>query len=311
VSSRWIGKLAKAGVLPKLTDGTFDLDKSRVRYLKHLRDEARCSDKSDAAARAAQARARQLELRLAKEEAELIEITAVEEVIDDIIGIFNSELIGVPAACSRDMASATGRRRWPGCGKTIRAGTWFRRGADRPSGRYRGDRRPRCCASCVGKHEGRPIVMATIGDPIAAGLVTSIAWPGGNITGLSLRQTELSGKRLQLLKQAFPDANAVRRSASGCGRVGASPSSARNSPQSSAFLDELRAVGHALANAPASARMQGPAAKTQGNILRRSSATGTRPNPSSCRSFLHDLQERMGEFQLARTGDQSTGNKLI
>jgi len=39
---------------------------------------------------------------------------------------------------------------------------------------------------------------------------------------------------------------------------------------------------------------------TRGNILRRCSATGIRPNPSSCRSFLHDLEERMREFQAAR-----------
>src|SRR6516225_8818752 len=55
----------------------------------------------------------------------------------------------------------------------------------------------------------------------------------------------------------------------------------------------------------------GPSTKSRGKILRRSSATGTRPNPSSCRSFLHDLQDRMAGFQLAGRGDQSTGNKLI
>ena len=35
------------------------------------------------------------------------------------------------------------------------------------------------------------------------------------------------------------------------------------------------------------------------------------PNPNSCRSFLHDLRERMDRFRLARRGDQSTGNKSI
>jgi putative ABC transport system substrate-binding protein len=51
-----------------------------------------------------------------------------------------------------------------------------------------------------------PIVMGAIGDPVGSGLVASIARPSGNITGMSLRHTELSGKRIQLLKQAFPDA---------------------------------------------------------------------------------------------------------
>ena len=48
-----------------------------------------------------------------------------------------------------------------------------------------------------------PIVMAT-GDPTAAGLVSNLARPGGNITGLSGFDTELSGKRLQLLKETSP-----------------------------------------------------------------------------------------------------------
>jgi putative ABC transport system substrate-binding protein len=49
-----------------------------------------------------------------------------------------------------------------------------------------------------------PIVMALVADPVASGLVTSFAHPGGNITGLSTMSTELSAKRLQLLKEALP-----------------------------------------------------------------------------------------------------------
>jgi ABC-type uncharacterized transport system substrate-binding protein len=51
-----------------------------------------------------------------------------------------------------------------------------------------------------------PIVMATAGDPIASGLVNSLARPGGNLTGFTLFTLELSGKRLELLKEAFPSA---------------------------------------------------------------------------------------------------------
>ena len=54
-----------------------------------------------------------------------------------------------------------------------------------------------------------PIVMAVVGDPVRAGLVTSLARPGGNITGLSTLATELSGKRLQLLKEVVPHAMRV------------------------------------------------------------------------------------------------------
>jgi len=49
-----------------------------------------------------------------------------------------------------------------------------------------------------------PIVMAHVNDPIALGLVASLAHPGGNITGISNLSPELSGKRLELLKEVIP-----------------------------------------------------------------------------------------------------------
>jgi len=49
-----------------------------------------------------------------------------------------------------------------------------------------------------------PIVMAGAGDPIGSGLVASLARPGGNVTGLSLMETDLGGKRLELLKELLP-----------------------------------------------------------------------------------------------------------
>ena len=49
-----------------------------------------------------------------------------------------------------------------------------------------------------------PIVMAAAGDPVATGLVESLARPGGNITGLSQMTYELGGKRLELLKEMVP-----------------------------------------------------------------------------------------------------------
>jgi putative ABC transport system substrate-binding protein len=49
-----------------------------------------------------------------------------------------------------------------------------------------------------------PIVMIASGDPVASGLVNSLAHPGGNITGLSYYATELTAKRLELLREAVP-----------------------------------------------------------------------------------------------------------
>jgi putative tryptophan/tyrosine transport system substrate-binding protein len=49
-----------------------------------------------------------------------------------------------------------------------------------------------------------PIVMVTTQDPVATGLIDSLARPGGNLTGLTTLQRELSGKRLEILKEAAP-----------------------------------------------------------------------------------------------------------
>jgi putative ABC transport system substrate-binding protein len=50
-----------------------------------------------------------------------------------------------------------------------------------------------------------PIVSAAFGDVVAAGLVKSLARPGGNVTGLSVQPSELSSKRLELLREIIPN----------------------------------------------------------------------------------------------------------
>ena len=54
-----------------------------------------------------------------------------------------------------------------------------------------------------------PIVFAAVGDPVASGLVTSLARPGGNVTGLSSLAPELVGKCLELLKQTVPGVSRI------------------------------------------------------------------------------------------------------
>jgi ABC-type uncharacterized transport system substrate-binding protein len=54
-----------------------------------------------------------------------------------------------------------------------------------------------------------PVVMAGVGDPVGIGLVESLARPGGNLTGLSVLAPELSGKRLELLKEVVPGLSRV------------------------------------------------------------------------------------------------------
>jgi ABC-type uncharacterized transport system substrate-binding protein len=54
-----------------------------------------------------------------------------------------------------------------------------------------------------------PIVMVGAGDPVALGIIASLAQPGGNATGLSLSSIDLIGQRLQLLRELVPNLNRV------------------------------------------------------------------------------------------------------
>ena len=49
-----------------------------------------------------------------------------------------------------------------------------------------------------------PIVMTLAADPVGSGFVTSLARPGGNLTGMSALAPDLAGKRLELLKKLVP-----------------------------------------------------------------------------------------------------------
>jgi putative tryptophan/tyrosine transport system substrate-binding protein len=61
-------------------------------------------------------------------------------------------------------------------------------------------------ASLAAKQATRtiPIVMAQLADPVGAGLVSSLGRPGGNVTGLTTQDADLSGKRLEMLLQVVP-----------------------------------------------------------------------------------------------------------
>jgi len=79
-----------------------------------------------------------------------------------------------------------------------------------------------------------PIVFAGASEPLAIGLVASLARPGGNITGLSLQQTDYAGKRFELFREAVPE---LRRLAI-LGSVSA--------PGAMLEMSEVQAAAHAL-----------------------------------------------------------------
>ena len=80
-----------------------------------------------------------------------------------------------------------------------------------------------------------PIVVAATGDPVAAGLAASLARPGGNVTGVSSMELELSAKRLGLLKEAFPKLSRAT--------VLWNPGRLDNKPEVSAMQAAARALG--------------------------------------------------------------------
>jgi putative ABC transport system substrate-binding protein len=55
----------------------------------------------------------------------------------------------------------------------------------------------------IAAHVEAPIVFAVYGDPVGDGIVSSLARPGKNLTGLSMANAHLESKRLELLKEAF------------------------------------------------------------------------------------------------------------
>jgi putative tryptophan/tyrosine transport system substrate-binding protein len=79
-----------------------------------------------------------------------------------------------------------------------------------------------------------PIVFAVANDPVGAGYVTSLARPGGNVTGLTLQAPDLAGKRIEFLREVVPD---IRMLAI-LGNVG-NPGSVRE-------INEVAARAHAL-----------------------------------------------------------------
>ena len=79
-----------------------------------------------------------------------------------------------------------------------------------------------------------PIVVTVPADPVATGLVTSLARPGGNVTGLSFVGTELAGKQVELLNEAVPG---LRRVA-----VLANPGNASHAPRTKEIAEVARAL---------------------------------------------------------------------
>ena len=100
-----------------------------------------------------------------------------------------------------------------------------------------------------------PIVIVAVGEPVKTGLVASLARPGGNVTGLSLLTTEMSGKRLELLAAIAGNVRSVA--------IMMNP----DNPVHAVFWDETRAAAQ-IFGVPASAVEGAKPERDRGGVQR-------------------------------------------
>jgi phage terminase Nu1 subunit (DNA packaging protein) len=103
MTGRRARQLAEEGVLRRGPDGLFDQTEARVTYIRWLRNGERLVSRSAAASRLQNARAREVELRTARDEHRLIDTDEAIACCDEIVGTYKSELAGLPARLTRDV----------------------------------------------------------------------------------------------------------------------------------------------------------------------------------------------------------------
>ena len=99
MSRSYVDRLVSTGVIKRLPDGGFDLDRCRVDYLRHLREAKRVSVSGEARAQYDKAKARLTELRVAKLEGQLMEVDDALNATDEMVGIFLTGIGELPARC--------------------------------------------------------------------------------------------------------------------------------------------------------------------------------------------------------------------
>src|SRR5262245_24038187 len=99
-----IGVLADVEhVIERLPNGRFDQDESRLRYLRWLRDPARRSARSEAAATYADAKTQLLRIKIEEKRRELVPKAVYDAMIDEFAGLVLTHLSGMAARCSNDL----------------------------------------------------------------------------------------------------------------------------------------------------------------------------------------------------------------
>jgi hypothetical protein len=101
---QWFNQLVRDGWIKKLGKNRYRVVDVVQGYIKHLQDENRRAQKSAAASRVQDARAAQIEMLTARDMGKLVDVDDVLTWQSEILGALRSELTGVPAATTRDLA---------------------------------------------------------------------------------------------------------------------------------------------------------------------------------------------------------------
>jgi phage terminase Nu1 subunit (DNA packaging protein) len=104
VTPRWIQKLSKDGWIVRPDRGKYSLIGVVQGYVNFLKDENRRASKSAADSRVRDARAREIELRVARLQADLIPYSEHVAILDEILGTIRAAMEGAPARITRDLA---------------------------------------------------------------------------------------------------------------------------------------------------------------------------------------------------------------
>lgn len=140
-----------------------------------------------------------------------------------------------------------------------------------------------------------PIVFTSVADPVESGLVTSLARPGGNVTGVSSQMADLTGKRLQILKELIPSARRIA--------VLWNPAN----PASVRGLRDAQAIAPSLGVSIAPVAMPNPADLTAALLA----MTQDRPDALDVHATapMWDLRSRIMEFAATNRLPTSTANR--
>ncbi|MFZ0848286.1 MAG: hypothetical protein WAO08_03650 [Hyphomicrobiaceae bacterium] len=100
MSRQNVGRLTAETVLVQRSDGSYDQTANRLRYIKHLRTSRPHSPRTAADAEHVKAKTEMLQLKLAERRGELVQLSDVDALIDELVGVTLTAMSSMPARCA-------------------------------------------------------------------------------------------------------------------------------------------------------------------------------------------------------------------